>query len=342
MEFKDERGNVYANVPVFLNLTPNTEHIYNGEEKQIHLINLSDELHLGCFDEETTISDIRNELFERLTVLIPLLSKEYMQLILFTDDGDDGYKIILDRNDDAKISGYPLSDESRFEVNYYGDIRGINLPLFQSIPTTSAAQTVIPGPSVQTPPRIEARAPPAVNRRKNRQTIEEEGTIPAFPNLESSDENVARHAREIMPRISAASSIAAPSTPSTLVPASASAPVSAIEPYLNVTDINGNTKKITGIIFSSTTIGIIKTKAKQAFGLASNVEVSLIHYGKLLTDDWDTSLTQNGLKSGDTLKMSIKLRSGRMGGSKRLNKHKKSKIKKSKIKRNKTKKNKYQ
>ena len=315
---------------------------------------------MGYFDEETTISDIRNELFERLTGLIPLLSKEYMQLILVIDDGEDGYKIILDRNDDAKISGFPLSDESRFEVDYYGDIRGINLPLFQPTPTTSAAQTVIPGPSVQTPPRIEAHAPPALNRRKNRQTIEEEEevrTIPAFPNLESLDENVARHvarhAREIMPRISAASFIHAPATPSsTLVSASAPTSASTIEPYLNVTDINGNTKKITGLIFSSTTIGTIKTKAKQAFGLSSNVEVSLIHYGKLLTDDWDKSLTQNGLKSGDTLKMSIKLRSGRMGGSKRLTKHKKSKIKKSKIKkskikkskikRNKTKKNKYQ
>jgi hypothetical protein len=209
------------------------------------------------------------------------------------------------------------------------------------------AAPIIPEPPVQTPPRIEAYAPPALNRRKNRQALEEEEeerTIPVFPNLESLDENVARHAREIMPRISAAVASPAPATPSSTlasISASTSASASAIEPYLNVTDINGKTKKITGLIFSSTTIGTIKTKAKQEFGLASNVEVSLIHYGKLLTDDWDTSLTQNGLKSGDTLKMTIKLRSGRMGGGKRRTKHKKNKTKKDKTnKKNKTKKNK--
>jgi len=347
MEFTDSENNVYAHVPVYLNLNANTEDLYdiiNGKEEQINLIDVSEELHLGFFDETSTITQIRDALFDRLNVLIPLLAKERMQLILFVDDGENGYKIILDgiHNGDTEISGFPLSDESRFEVDYYGDIREIKFPLFQ--PAVVAAP-IIPEPPVQTPPRIvDKSAPPALNRRKNRKTIEEEEevrTIPAFPNLESLDENVARHAREIMPRISA-SSIAAPATPSsTLVsaPTSVSAPAFAIEPYLNVTDVNGNVKKITGLIFSSTTIGTIKTKAKQAFGLASNVEVSLIHYGKLLTDDWDTSLTQYGLKSGDTLKMTVKLRSGRMGGGKKLTKHKKNKIKKNKTK-NKAKKNK--
>jgi hypothetical protein len=308
MEYYDENHKVQF-VPVFLNLHPDSNEEYDENENEINMIPLG-KLHSDVLENDLTVEALRQILFNGLNEMYPNFEKNDMELFIERNQSDNRI-YPLDRITLGEIG---ISEESAFHIDYHGTST-IPLPNPSAYFASNIARTP-PITPPRTPPITHPRTPPRTPPRRPLR-------IPTRLNTRRSSatkpQSLLRKFDELSPKLDATVGKEALSREGS---------------HLIIKNrITGEQKRVDHIRFNTSSISSVKHQIKNVFGKPyeplkiPNKNIILRKRDKSrLPDNFDT-LEELGLKSGDTLDMTIQIRTG-YGGTKRNTKKSKNKTRK--------------